>query len=134
MSNFKHIFLVEDNEITVLLTTKLLEKTGKTDQITVCNNGKEAYERLTEMLEHEDQLPALLFLDLVMPVWDGWEFLEKFSEKWDPEQLKIYILTSSISREDMEKAEAFGLEENYLVKPVSFQKLNDILDSLNGLT
>lgn len=134
MSNKTHIFLVEDNHITALLTTKLLEKTGKADKISVCKNGKEAYDTLIDLIEKGEPMPDLLLLDLVMPVWDGWFFLEKFSELKEREEVKIYILTSSISSEDVEKAEAWGLKDNYLVKPVSFSKLNEILDSLKGLS
>ncbi|TVQ65297.1 MAG: response regulator [Balneolaceae bacterium] len=132
MKKINQVLLVEDNDITVLLTNRLIEKTEKVNEVTVCYNGKEAYDKIQEMLENGKPLPEILLLDLVMPVWDGWEFLERFTPLKESEQVEIFILTSSISKEDMEKAERFGLMNNYLVKPISFSKLNELFERRNS--
>lgn len=70
-----------------------------------------------ELMEHS----AVLFLDINMPVMNGWEFLEKY-ESLNPHvksAIKVYILSSSVDDRDIEKAHANKNIVNYLAKPIT---------------
>jgi len=75
-------------------------------------------------------LPELIFLDLNMPIWDGWEFLKESSTLGCMEKLELYILTSSSSPEDYRKAKQYGLHERYLSKPIALDSLHRIVKSM----
>lgn len=130
MKRINHLCLVEDNEITVLLTKKILEKTGRVGTVTVYGNGKDAFENLKKRLDSGEKMPELILLDLMMPVWDGWMFLKHFRELDVRDPVAIYIYTSSISKSDYERAEAYGLRDRYLSKPVGVDMFHSLLDAL----
>ncbi|TVP99752.1 MAG: response regulator [Balneolaceae bacterium] len=130
MNKIECVCLIEDDPIVVLLMRKFLEKTGKAGQFVSYQNGKEAYDNLKDKFEKGDPLPELIFLDINMPVWDGWNFLSEFIKLPLQENIIIYILTSSTSPEDLSLTKKYGLQDRYILKPMSFEKLNKILNSI----
>jgi CheY-like chemotaxis protein len=130
MRKIKRTCLIEDDSITVLLIRKMLEKTEAVEETLVYRNGKEAYDNLKLLQETGENLPELIFLDLNMPIWDGWEFLKEFRRLDSFDKLHLYILTSSSSQEDYQKAEEYGLKDRYLSKPITLDSLNRIIQSI----
>lgn len=130
MKKVKLACLIEDDDMMVLISKKFMEVTGAFEKVISFKNGKEAYDNLKAMLESGKSLPELIFLDLNMPIWDGWIFLEEFKRLPVSDNIIIYILTSSIGNEDFEKAKIYGLEERYLMKPLGINTLREILSTL----
>ena len=123
--------LIEDDPIHIFLSKKYLEMTGRIENIMICQNGKEAYDKLQAIFTSGEILPELILLDLNMPIWDGWQFLEKFKDIPIQSKITIYILTSSINEADREKARQFNNVNNYVVKPIKLETLIDLLDEMD---
>ncbi|GAL64245.1 hypothetical protein JCM19300_871 [Algibacter lectus] len=64
-----------------------------------------------------------------MPVWDGWQFLDAFKEIPVEDKIDIYILTSSNNEADIERAKNYNIDSNYIVKPITLEKLKDVIFS-----
>ena len=104
-----------------------MQLTNSIEEIIVYENGKEAYEGLKSRWLEGTPLPNLIFLDLNMPIWDGWNFLKEFKKLNIRSKPRIYILTSSTSRSDREKANSFGLDGHYLIKPIDLNQMKEII-------
>lgn len=122
--------IVEDDPVHLFITKKYIELSGFVEKILVCQNGKEAYSTLKTMILNSENLPQIIFLDLNMPVWDGWQFLDEFTQIPIEQKITIFILTSSNSEEDLKRAEKYSLTSNYLVKPIDQSQLKNILAEL----
>lgn len=122
--------IVEDDPIHLFLTKKYVEITGLVEKILICRNGKEAYDMLKALFTSSEQLPQIIFLDLNMPIWDGWQFLDEFTKIPITQKVTVYILTSSDSADDMKRAERYNLGSNYLIKPISQSQLKNLLEEL----
>lgn len=120
--------IIEDDSVHVFLTRKFLDMTGRIDSIMICRNGKDAFDKLQAILTAGNKLPELILLDLNMPIWDGWQFLDEFTKIEVEQQITIYILTSSTNSKDMERAEQYNLRSNYLIKPITIDSLKLVLD------
>ena len=127
MKKINLVCIVDDDPTHVFITKKYIELSGNVEKIIVCNNGKHAFDTLQKLITSKETLPKIIFLDLNMPVWDGWQFLDEFTKIPTEETITIYILTSSTSDADNEKAEHYSLASNYLIKPISQSQLKDIL-------
>ncbi|MBC6997731.1 response regulator [Cytophaga sp. FL35] len=119
----KSICIIDDDAISVFGLKRALKKyDGETDpNPLVFENGQDAIDEFEELIEGNQPLPSVIFIDLNMPIMNGWEFVEEFkrihpSEKTTP---LILIMSSSIDPADAEKAKSYGLDDNYLSKPVS---------------
>ena len=134
MSN-KIILLVEDDPNDVLLIQRAFQKAGLADSLKVVNDGDEAIEYLTGHGRFDDRslfpLPYLLLLDLKMPGTDGFEVLRWARNQENLKRLLIVVLTSSNLQADVDRAYELGAN-SYLVKPVGFDALTDLVRILQG--
>jgi CheY-like chemotaxis protein len=80
------------------------------------------------LLLNMSALPEVILLDLHMGVMNGWEFLDWY-EKWAAGPLQhppVFVLSSSLSDEDLERSETYTSVKGYIVKPMTVQHLKDI--------
>lgn len=124
------ILCVDDDPITLMLCKKVIVKASFSNTIVTAKNGEEALEYFNSILKKEEnKLPELIFLDLNMPVMDGWEFLDSFStDKYsEVNSTNVIILSSTIDPEDLEKSKKYPMVIDFLSKPIT----TDMLTYLN---
>ncbi|MCL5130211.1 MULTISPECIES: response regulator [unclassified Algibacter] len=119
--------IIEDDPTHVYITKRFLKRTGLVESILTCSNGKDAFDKLKAIISDGKQLPELILLDLNMPIWDGWQFLDAFKAIPSEKKINIYILTSSNSEADIERAKLYNIDSNYIVKPITLEKLQEVL-------
>jgi CheY-like chemotaxis protein len=129
MNPIKTLSIIDDDEIYVFLAKKSIEQTNLINLIKVFGNGLDAINFLKENIDNPDSLPEIIFLDLAMPVMDGWEFLEEyllFMPKLS-RKITIYIVSSSISPFDIAKAKSINVVTDFIIKPIAKEKLLEII-------
>ncbi|WP_165749772.1 response regulator [Cellulophaga sp. Z1A5H] len=118
------ILLVEDDEITNYITTTKLKNLGF-ENVDAVLNGELAIEYLSA------NQPNLIFLDVNMPVMDGFEFLDSEEVKNQYSGIPIVLLTSSSRPKDKEMASQYTNVIEYLEKPLNYEKMKKILQAIN---
>ncbi len=126
------VLLVDDDSIYQFTARKTLEATGFTDKIWVCSNGEEAIKLLEKNLT-DGAMPDVIFLDVNMPVMNGWDFLEKYSFLRTSNDLKapVFIVSSSVDEADIIHSKQFQEVTDYIIKPILREKFTEILSTLN---
>lgn len=119
--------IIDDDPIFIFGVKRMMHLSNFCKDFIVFHNGKLAIEALEEQLENGQELPDIILLDLNMPVMDGWQFLDRFVKIPTNKSVAIYIVTSSINNEDLDKAKTYTAVSNYVVKPISIEKLQEIL-------
>jgi CheY-like chemotaxis protein len=132
MTKVKTLSLIDDDDIFVFLTKKAIEQTNLVELIKVFGNGLDGINFLKENKGNVDALPEIILLDLSMPIMNGWQFLEEFA-KLNPfigKRISIYICSSSISPDDIAKAKTISEVSDYIIKPITKDKLIDLIKKL----
>lgn len=129
----KTILCVDDDPITLMLCKKVIKKAEFSEDVIFANNGQEAFELFQSIVSKKEkkepyQLPQLVFLDLNMPVMNGWEFLDMFKENIANEflQTKVIILSSTIDPADYNKAKEYDVVSHFLSKPITVEMLENL--------
>lgn len=122
------IMVVDDDEDYCFVTEMILRNAGVGNQVVIASDGLEALQELQKMTDKGEKLPAIIFLDLKMPVMDGFEFLEAVttSTQLNLGQTKIFVTTSSVLPKDREKAATYPIA-GFVPKPLNKDMLKEIL-------
>ena len=119
----KRVLLVEDNELNIEVAAELLDVVGI--QVEQALNGKLAVE---SVFGHEPNYYDLIFMDIQMPVMNGYEAARniRFSGRKDLRTIPIIAMTADAFADDIRKAEEAGMD-GHISKPVDIEKLEDAL-------
>ncbi len=122
--------IIDDDSMYVNLVKRIIEAKNLCQNLMVFQNGKEALNFFEVILNNLDKkkIPEIIFLDLNMPVMDGWEFLENFTKIKNKlgKTITLYIVSSSINPVDIERAKEVNTVKDYLIKPVTIEDLEAI--------
>lgn len=125
--------MIDDDEINNFIAQKLINKSLINTKITVFANGDDGLSFLKNGINNETELPDIIFLDLNMPVMNGWEFLDIYEKDILPFIIKkplIYIISSSVYRNDILKAENYNFIDKFISKPLSVDKIKELLQQV----
>lgn len=132
MKTIELLALVDDDDTFVYITKKIIEKTNCVKEIKVFNNGLEAIVYLKENKNATYLVPDVIFLDLSMPIMDGWQFLDEFItlDSLNTRKIIIYVCSSSISPYDMTRAKNINVVSDFIIKPITKDKFTNLIMNL----
>ncbi len=128
MATFKNICIIDDDDLFLIVSRSIMEDEDFAEHIHNFEDGREALNYLKSV--ENTKLPEVLFLDINMPMMDGWEFMEAFELLEIGNKTKIYITSSSINPIDLEKAEKNPFIQGFISKPITPDKLKKIAGDL----
>lgn len=126
------ICIIDDDPIFVFGSKILLRNNSFASDYLVCQNGQEALDTIIPLIESEERLPEVIFLDLNMPIMDGWEFLDEFGKISRERGIRIYILSSSVDSRDLERAKKYDIVSGFIAKPLTDVKIKELAQEIEG--
>jgi CheY-like chemotaxis protein len=122
------VVLIDDNPIDHYIMRTMLYNNEVCDQATYTFDGSLVIEFMEQHKTESMRLPDVIFLDLTMPDFSGWDFLEKFEKLKGSlkKQIDLYVMTSSIRDSDRERSAKYNCVSSFISKPLSKQLLNSI--------
>lgn len=129
MANLEKVLVIDDDEINNFVCAKVISQSGYADEVKTLLSGQEGLDYLKEAKNKEGATaPDLILLDINMPLMDGWDFLEvyrKMIDKFDRLPV-LFMLSSSVYEEDIEKARKYPEVSDYITKPLTPEVLTNI--------
>ncbi len=118
---FNRVMLIDDNDIDNLINSRIITSHNFATIVDVRTTTESALEHLRALAADSPNIPSVIFLDLNMPVMDGFAFLEEFEKmaEFIRTTSKVVVLSSSISPDDINKASTNAYVVKYINKPLS---------------
>lgn len=123
------VMLVDDNDTDNFISKRIIEITKFASRVEVKSSGKNALDYLRENQSIMDNLPNIIFLDINMPIVDGFVFLYEF-EKFNEvvrNKCKVIILSSSDNKRDIDKIVNNNHVIKFITKPLTEVALDEII-------
>ncbi len=131
MSKIKTCCIIDDDPIFIYGTKRMIKETDFCNSVIVFNNGEDALMGLKEAYKIDLELPQVIFLDLNMPIMNGWEFLDELIKlpNTSLNNTVIYVTSSSVDPRDIERVKEYELISNYILKPITPNDLEMVLNT-----
>ena len=125
------IGIIDDNKIYQFMLTRIIKKNKLAEGIITFSDGEKAIQYLTDNRSNNEKIPDVIFLDVSMPVMDGWQFIEGYANiKTEiKKKIVIYMLTSSVDPVDIERASKISEISDYITKPIKLEEIKRIFDN-----
>lgn len=120
------ILVIDDDRLINKCMERIIFMTEFKNRVSTFKNGKEALAYLDRKAKDLDQV--LIFLDINMPVLDGWGFLEELQKRGFKDQMNVLIMSSSTALSDKKRSKQYPQVMGYLEKPLATDTLLDIID------
>ncbi|MDB5137630.1 MAG: response regulator [Mucilaginibacter sp.] len=122
------LILIDDEPIFHKIVQMTLKHSELSNQATYSFDGEVVLDYLEEKGSESQSLPDYIFIDLYMPLFDGWDFLNRFQNIYKSlkKNIKIYIVSSSVDPRDVDRSKSYPFDTTFISKPV----MKNIFDSI----
>ncbi len=123
------VFIIDDDKIYRYATERYIQILNLANDVRAYSDGQEALNYIKQNSKNVDLLPDVIFLDINMPLMDGWDFVDEYLKIQSemPKDIKLYMVSSSIDERDRVKALNINEVADYVVKPISEEKLKSLI-------
>ena len=124
-----NLWIIDDDPLASFYIKRLAELGELANIITIYDRARGAIQYLLHHKKSIEYLPDVILLDIYMPFFDGWSFLEEYSKIKDQlaKNIKICIISSSSDIQDVTRANSFSEVSIYLQKPISLEDLQQVV-------
>lgn len=129
----KLTYIIDDDKISVKLMNIIISKNRFCEQIDSFYNPQFALDILKLNCTQNEKLPDVILLDINMRVMDGWQFLDEFIQLPIKKNISVFMITSSIDPFDIEMTKKYSVVKEYIMKPITAEKLNKICSSIDKM-
>jgi CheY-like chemotaxis protein len=122
-AKFRMCLLIDDSPLDNFINSKLMELGNFATEVTIV----EAPAKALSLLQNKQIVPDVIFLDISMPQMTGFDFLNAYGQlNIDKDHTKIFMLSSSIDRVDIGRANENKYVTKFITKPLTKAKLLEI--------
>jgi CheY-like chemotaxis protein len=121
----KKLIFIDDSPLDHFILKRILNKYQLEYEVMCTANGPEVVSFLEQNRQEVNKLPDVILVDLYMPGFNGWSFLDNIKHVYPKlaKPVRIYILSSSIDPQDMERSRQYTSVKSYIFKPITKEVL-----------
>jgi len=120
------VLIIDDDDVFIFLHNLSIVESGIATETINFDGGRKALAYLMEQMPVNQ--PCFIFLDINMPIMDGWQFLEALQTLPGANQVFVALVTSSINSSDHEKAKLYPQVIDFIEKPLNQADCERILN------
>ncbi len=130
LGNKINLLVIDDDDINIFIIKKIVEKADLNINMVSKGNDQQAIAYIKDLIANQEQFPNLMLIDINMPIMNGWEFIEAYQMLNVQQNVDMYILSSSVYENDIEKTKSYPLVKGFISKPLSIDRLKELVNAI----
>ncbi len=128
----KSVLLIDDDRECLFLHKYAIRESARVEHTEVAMNGEEALDYLHEAINANQPLPEIIFVDINMPVMDGWEFMEEYANlpAHAKSKMNVVMLSTSVNPDDEIRASTNNNVWRYCQKNLTSHTVTELVAAL----
>ena len=122
------ILIIDDDEINNFVLKNVILRAFSDALVHIASEGQEGLDFLANRRSEGTDPPGIILVDINMPVLNGFEFLDAYQERFVNKHSHVYMVSSSISKEDQKRSYSYDFVQGYITKPLVNQNVVFIVD------
>lgn len=129
MKQIKTACIIDDDDIFRFILKKHIENQNLAEVILMFENGEQAIQHFLEFAGDAEKLPDVVFLDINMPVMNGWDFVTAYHNvrRKLAKDATIFMISSSVDDRDVSRAKHTEVIADYLTKPLDKELVHQLI-------
>lgn len=125
------IGIVEDDLIYQFMLSRIIKRNNLAEKIITFSDGEKAIQYLADNKAINENIPDVIFLDINMPIMDGWQFIKEYASLKTEirKKVAIFMLSSSVNPINIESASEINEISDHIIKPITLEEVKKILDN-----
>lgn len=124
-----HILIIDNDQVNSFVLKNIITRNYATARVELYPEGAEALDYLNSLETAGTPFPAVILLDIYMPVMDGFEFLDAYSEQYAHKDTIIFTMSNSLIKEDQQRANDYSVVKGFITKPLIYNNIQFIIET-----
>ncbi len=123
------IMIVDNDQVNSFVLKNIITRNYGGAEISLFPDGADALNHLEELSDRGADFPDVILLDIYMPILNGFEFLERYSQRFHHKPSNIFAMSNSLSKEDQQRAHGFDVVKGFITKPLIYNNIQFIIET-----
>lgn len=123
------VMIVDNDQVNSFVLKKIIMRNYPEASVSLYLDGNQAIEELDDRDRQGRGFPGVILLDIYMPVMDGFEFLQNYTERFTHKNTIIFTMSNSLIKEDQQRANEFMVVKGFITKPLIYNNIQFIVDT-----
>ncbi len=121
--------IVDNDQVNSFVLKNIITRNYSEAQITMFPDGADAIEHLEQVNKLGEDFPDVILLDIYMPIMNGFEFLDRYSQRHSHKHTSIFAMSNSLSKEDQQRANEYSVVKGFITKPLIYNNIQFIIET-----
>lgn len=123
------IMIIDNDQVNSFVLKNIINRNYSDAEISLFPDGADALKNLEERNAKNQPFPDVILLDIYMPIMNGFEFLERYTDKFSHKESSIFAMSNSLSKEDQTRANEFSVVKGFITKPLIYNNIQFIIET-----
>lgn len=123
------LMIVDNDQVNSFVLKNIIKRNYDKSSVTMCPDGEQALQTLAKLDASGEPFPDVLLLDLYMPVLDGFNFLNQYTNLYSHKTTVLFAMSNSLSKDDQQKANEYAVVKGFITKPLIYNNIQFIIET-----
>lgn len=123
------IIIVDNDQVNSFVLKNIITRNYADAKVELFPDGAEALSELRRLDKNAEIFPAVILLDIYMPVMDGFEFLDEYVQDFTHKQTIIFAMSNSLIKDDQQRANDYEVVKGFITKPLIYNNIEFIVET-----